>query len=93
MLMSEEKLEIRNTILGLERRIEETHTAIQKYCQGNTRIMPDWQKLERDLISFSGRTIMDAELSQQLDRVLHKFQNRKGIWLRWVEDVYQRSNK
>ncbi len=93
MLISEEKLEIRNTILSLDQRVDEMHMAFQKYTKGSSRRMPDWEKLERDLVSFSRKKFFDFELSQQLDRVLHKFQNRKKIWLRWVEEFHRSFNK
>ena len=93
MLISEEKLEIRNTILSLDQRVDEMHMAFQKYTKGDSRRMPEWEKLERDLVGFSRKKFFDFELSQQLDRVLHKFQNRKRIWLRWVEEFHRDFDK
>ncbi|MBW1946010.1 MAG: hypothetical protein JRJ51_24775, partial [Deltaproteobacteria bacterium] len=46
--------------------------------------------LELDLIWYSRRRLYDFELSSQMDRVLYKFQNRKKIWLRWVEEYHQK---
>ncbi|MBW1667606.1 MAG: hypothetical protein JRJ66_06050 [Deltaproteobacteria bacterium] len=50
--------------------------------------MPDWESLERQLIVFSRRKLIDLELSRHLDRVLYKFQNRKKIWLKWVQEFH-----
>jgi hypothetical protein len=85
MLISEEKLELQNAIFALEKRIDEMHEEFQKYYQGDSYKVPEWERLEMDLVHFSRRKIIDLQLSQQLDRVLHKFQGRKRTWLRWVE--------
>jgi hypothetical protein len=53
--------------------------------------MPEWEQLQRELLQFSKRKIYDMVLSKQLDRVLYKFQNRKSIWLRWVEQFQSAS--
>jgi hypothetical protein len=68
MLISEEKLEIRNNILSLDQRVDEMHMAFQKYTKGDSRRMPEWEKLERDLVGFSRKKFFDFELSQQLDK-------------------------
>jgi hypothetical protein len=86
MLISKESQETRSSILDFEKRIEEMHLSFQKYCQGVESRMPDYERLERDLIFFSRRKIFDLELSKQLDRILYKFQTRKRIWVRWIED-------
>ena len=86
MLISEENLKIRNQIFDFDKRIEEMHLDFQKYHQGLETRMPDWERLERDLIVFSRRKLFDLELSQHLERVLYKFQNRKRIWLKWAEE-------
>ena len=86
MSISKENLEIKHKILELEQRIEDMHLAFQKYCKGIETRMPDWDKLQNDLLQFSKRKIYDIVLSKQMDRVLYKFQNRKSIWLRWVEE-------
>ena len=86
MSISKEILEIKNKIFGLEQRIEDMHLEFQKYCKGLDTRMPDWEQLQRDLLQFSKRKIYDIVLSKQMDRVLYKFQNRKSIWLRWVEE-------
>lgn len=88
MLSSKENLANRNAISGFERRIEEFHVAIQKYCQGVEKRLPEWERLEAELIQFSKRRIQDLELSKNLERVQYKFQNRKQIWLRWIEEAH-----
>jgi len=88
MLLSKESESIRNAVVDFERRIEEMHLEFQKYYQGIEPIMPNWEKLEWELLAFSRKKIMDLELSKNLDRVLYKFQNRKRIWLAWTEEVH-----
>lgn len=63
------------------------HVAFQKYHIGQEAIMPDWQKLEEDLQLFSRRKIYEVVISKNLDRILYKFQNRKRLWLNWVEEI------
>ena len=91
MLISEENLKTRNTIFDFEKRIEEMHLGFQKYRKGLESRRPDWERLERELINFSRKRLYDLELSKQLDRVLYKFQNRKAIWLKWVEEFHRSS--
>ena len=91
MLISEENLKARNSILDFEKRIDEMHLGFQKYLKRLETRMPDWERLEKDLISFSRKRVYDLELSKQLDRVLYKFQNRKSIWLKWVEEFHRTS--
>jgi hypothetical protein len=86
MLISDENLKIRNVIFDFDRRIELMHLDFQKYSQGLEARMPDWEKLERDLIVFSRRKLVDLELSKHLERILYKFQTRKRIWLKWAEE-------
>lgn len=88
MSISQENLVLRNAILGFEQRIEEMHVAFERYLHGVELKMPEWEKLDSDLIAFSRRKIPDYQLSKQMERVLYKFQNRKKIWLRWVEEVH-----
>ena len=83
-LLSEEKRKIRDAILDFDQQIEQMHAEFHKYFSGETRKRPDWEKLERRLITFSRKKVIDFQLSIQLDRVLHKFQNRKRIWLSWI---------
>jgi hypothetical protein len=90
MLISDENLKIRNVIFDFDRRIELMHLDFQKYTQGLETRMPDWEKLERDLIVFSRRKLIDLELSKHLERVLYKFQTRKRIWLKWAEEFQKR---
>jgi hypothetical protein len=84
MLLSEEKRKIRDAIVDFEKQIDQMHIQFHKYYHGETKIRPDWERLERRLLSFSRRRIFDFRLSTQLDRVLYKFQNRKRIWLSWM---------
>ncbi|MCF8062201.1 MAG: hypothetical protein K9M82_06775 [Deltaproteobacteria bacterium] len=86
MLISKENREIRDAVLGFERRIETMHLEFQKYRLGEADRMPEWERLEREILAFSRRRVFDLELSNHLDRVMHKFQNRKKIWLRWAEE-------
>ncbi len=92
MLISKENRKIRDAILGFERRIEDMHLEFQRYRVGDAERMPAWERLEREILSFSRRKLFDLELGNHLDRVMHKFQNRKKIWLRWAEE-YQQSPK
>ena len=93
MLVSQENLSIRNAIFNFEKQIEGMHLEFQRYRVGEEKKMPDWERLERDLINFSRKRIYDFGLSKNLDRVLYKFQNRKRIWLRWVEEFHHISDK
>jgi hypothetical protein len=88
MMISRDNLAIRNAIFDFERRIEEFHVAIQKYYQGIEKKLPEWERLETELLQFSRRRIQDMELSKNLERVQYKFQNRKQIWLRWIEEIH-----
>jgi hypothetical protein len=87
MLISPENLEFKNQIFAFEKRIENMHLDFYKYYTGEEYRLPDFQGFERELLSFSRRKINDIELSKNLDRVLYKFQNRKKIWLGWVEET------
>ena len=89
MPVSGENIKIKNTIFGFEKRINEMHLEFEKYHAGVEKVMPDWEGLERDLIVFSRRKVVDLALSKQLDRVMYKFQNRKKIWLKWVEEFHK----
>ncbi len=86
MSISKENLEIKNRLLDFEQKIEQMHLSFQKYSKGIETKMPDWERLQQDLLQFSRRKIYDFVLSKQLDKVLYKFQNRKSIWLRWIDD-------
>ena len=89
MLISKEMQETRSKIFDFEKRIEEMHLDFQKYCQGLDPKMPEYERLERELLFFSRRKIFDLELSKQLDRILYKFQTRKRIWIRWADEFQQ----
>ena len=91
MLISEESQKARNRILGFEKMIEEMHLDFQKYQRGLETKRPDWERLEKDLLLFSRKRVYDLELSKQLDRILYKFQNRKKIWLKWMEEFHKAS--
>jgi len=89
MLISKENRELRDAILGLERRIETMHLDFQKYRLGEADRMPGWERLEQEILMLSRRKVFDLELRNHLDRIMHKFQNRKKIWLRWAEEYQQ----
>lgn len=88
MLISPENLATRNSILSFEKRIDDMHFEFLRYYQGIEHKVPEWERLEAELLQFSRKTIYDLELSKQLDRVQFKFQNRKNIWLRWLEESH-----
>lgn len=93
MLLSKENYEIRDKLLDFENKIDNMHMDFYKYYQGVETRMPDWESLERDLITFSRKKIIDLGLSKNLDRVLFKFQNRKKIWLSWAEEYHKSPKK
>ncbi|MDD5207390.1 MAG: hypothetical protein PHS17_18325 [Desulfobacterales bacterium] len=88
MLLSEEDLARKNAIHDFDRKIEEMHLQIQRYSQGVENRLPEWERLEMDLLHFSRKKINDLELAKNLERVQYKFQNRKKIWLRWIEEAH-----
>jgi len=75
----------REAIFLFDKQIDRMHVEFDRYRRGEIHRMPDWQRLERDLLSFSRRKPSSLELSNQLERVLFKFQVRKRVWLQWVE--------
>jgi hypothetical protein len=87
MLISKENIEIRNQLFDFEKRIDDMHLEHYKYYTGEGHILPDLQRFERELLLFSRKKIIDIELSKNLERVLYKFQNRKRIWLSWIEET------
>ncbi len=87
MAIADENLAIRNAIQQFEARIERMHSDFDKFVHGELDRMPPWENLEKELLAFSRKKIFDLELSNRLDRVLHKFQNRKRIWLRWLQEA------
>lgn len=93
MLVSKENYEIRNRLMEFDQKIEEMHQDFYKYYYGVEQKMPDWQGLERELVLYSRRKILDFELSRNLDRLLFKFQTRKKIWLTWVEESHHVSKR
>lgn len=89
MQVSKKNLEIRNTLSDFDRRIDEMHNEFSRFRHGKTRKVPECERLEKDLVIYSRKKLFALELSSQLDSILHKFQNRKKIWLRWVEEVHR----
>jgi len=87
MLISNENIEIKKQLFDFENRIDDMHVEFYKYYIGEERRLPDLQRFEREILLFSKKKIIDIELSKNLDRVLYKFQNRKRIWLSWVEET------
>jgi hypothetical protein len=85
MPLSEEKQKILDTIVDLDNQIDQMHVQFHKYHTQETKIRPDLTRLESKLVGFTKQKIFDIQLSSQLERVLYKFQNRKKIWLSWVE--------
>jgi len=81
-------LDIKSRIMGFEKRIDDMHLEFYKYYQGDEQKIPYWEGLELELLNFSRRKIFDVVLSNNLDRVLYKFQNRKKIWLKWIEESH-----
>jgi hypothetical protein len=84
-----EKRKTQETILDLDRRVEQMHADFQKFHAGEEKTMPFWEALEREIMEVSKRKMIDTALSHQLDSVMFKFQNRKKIWLRWIDDVHR----
>jgi hypothetical protein len=91
MLLSKENYEIRNNIMEFEQKIEDMHQDFYRYYYGVEKKMPNWEAFERELLVYSRRKILDFELSKNFDRILYKFQNRKQIWLKWVEELHHAS--
>jgi hypothetical protein len=89
MLLSKESQAVRNAIFDFDRKIEAMHLEIQKFYQGTENRLPEWERLEMELLQFSRRRINELQISKNLERVLYKFQNRKRIWLRWIEEAHQ----
>ena len=87
MAISDEILAIGKTIRQFEARIDSMHLDFDKFIHGELDRRPPWEELERELLAFSRKKIFDLELSNQLDRILYKFQTRKKIWLRWMQEA------
>ena len=85
MVLSEQKQKILDTIVDFDNQIDQMHAQFHKFHTKETKIRPDWARLENKLRGFSGQKVFDIQISGQLDRVLYKFQNRKKIWLSWIE--------
>ena len=93
MRISKENYDIRSKIIDFEKRTDEMHQDFYKYYNGLEPRMPNWEGLEREVVNYSRKKILDLELSKNLDRVLYKFQNRKKIWLSWYEELQHRSKR
>ncbi len=89
MSISDDILELKRSIEHFDQRIERMHLEFERYLHGDLQKLPDLEGLEKELLAFSRRKIYDIQLSHQLDRVLYKLQNRKKIWMRWVEQAHQ----
>ncbi|RLB42995.1 MAG: hypothetical protein DRH12_04200 [Deltaproteobacteria bacterium] len=90
MAIADENLAIKKAIQDLENRIDQMHLDFDKFIHGDLNRMPPWEELEQDLLAFSRKKIFDLQLSNQLDRILYKFQTRKRIWLRWLKESHTR---
>jgi len=88
MLLSKENYEIKNKLMEFEQKIEDMHQDFYRYYYGTEKKMPNWEAFERELLNYSRRKILDFELSRNFDRILYKFQNRKQIWLKWIEESH-----
>jgi hypothetical protein len=93
MPISNDNIEIKNRIYDFEKRIEDMHLEFYKYYTGEERRLPDLQRFEMEILVFSRKKIVDIELSKNLERVLYKFQNRKKIWLSWIEGTRHKTEK
>jgi hypothetical protein len=89
MALPDEQARLMDAILQFDRRIDEMHAQFDNYRHGEIHVLPDWQRFERQLLAFSRRRPHSPEVSNQLDRVLFKFQARKRVWLRWTKEFHQ----
>ena len=89
MVISKQNLVVKNALSDFEARIEKMHVDFTKFSREEIHRMPEWEKLERELLAFSRKKILDHELSRQLDRILYKFQTRKQIWLKWLDERHR----
>ena len=85
---SQDQHRLRAAIAELDQRVEDMHQAFIRFHHGETYQVPDWERLERELLLFSRAPSGEVELATRMDRVLYKFQNRKQIWLKWIEQVH-----
>lgn len=93
MQISKKNYEILREIQSFEKRIEKMHQGFYSYYNGIEKRLPAWENLERELLIYSKKVIFDGQLSNNLDRVLYKFQNRKKIWFKWVDEYHRKINK
>lgn len=92
MKISRENNQLKTDIARFDKRIEEMHMDFYKYYNGIEKKLPDMEGLERELLSYSRKKIFDREISNNLDRAMYKFQNRKKIWLTWVDEFHHNIN-
>ena len=88
MQISKENYELRRDIQRFDKRIEDMHQDFYKFYNGIEKVLPPLEPLEKELLLYSKKTIFDSQLRSNLDRILYKFQNRKKIWLTWVEEYH-----
>lgn len=81
---------IKNALSDFDVRIEKMHSDFTKFSREDTHRMPQWEMLESDLLNFSRKKILDSQLARQMDRILYKFQTRKQIWLKWIDERHRR---
>jgi len=93
MKISKENYDIRRDLQRFDKRIEDMHQDFYMYYNGIEKTLPDWEGLERELLLYVKKRILDRELSSNMDRILYKFQNRKKIWLNWVEEYHHKLDK
>jgi len=86
MAVSDLNAEVRKDLSMFDSRIEKMHADFIKFQREEIYRMPDWEGLGRELLNFSKKRILDRKLSNEMDRLLFKFQNRKKIWMKWLED-------
>jgi hypothetical protein len=90
---TQEHERVGKSLNDFELRINKMHEDFTKFRRGDLLRMPDWERLERDLILFSRGHFVELRIRTMLDSLLFKFQNRKKIWLKWVEEVHQMAGK
>ena len=66
MVLSEEKQKISAAIVDFEKQIDRMHAQFHKYHTRETKIRPDWTRLESKLRDFSGQKVIDTQISGQL---------------------------
>lgn len=90
VLSSKTSAEVRGLMADMDRKIDEMHQEFFRYRHKEIHQIPDWQRLERDLLFLSRGKNLGAEANMRLDGILYKFQNRKRIWLQWADERHGR---